>query len=203
MFCIKCGMAVQPGDKCCSKCGNPITENPVRRFCMACGCELREGQLFCTNCGTVFDEKVIQKNSARAPEQDSGSSKSAVIKSYSNQRYTIGKISLTNSRQGTIIMREDRIDIIKNGMAGYLIGGIIGGSIAGAVKGSAAAAGNSNKPATVTIPYQSIKKFEKGRFGRNKTIIITMDNDAIYTLAVGNNQDEIYGIISQKQEKGY
>lgn len=203
MFCSKCGAALSESDQFCSKCGSPVAQKPQKRYCTVCGAELAEDQLFCTKCGMRFDESTVRQNNTYSAGQNgvnasAGISPDTFIKGYANKSYSVGKLTLGNVKQCSIVMRGDRLEILKNGKAAYLLGGALGGAIMGSVEGAIAAKGNSGKPATVTIPYRSIRAMEKGKFGLNNTIVFTMADGAVYTIAVGYDQDEIINTIRSK-----
>jgi len=58
MQCPKCGSEIQPGQKFCTKCGQPLNAVPQQQVkssnnaCPSCGAPLNPGQKFCTKCGT-------------------------------------------------------------------------------------------------------------------------------------------------------
>jgi len=66
MQCPKCGnTAIQPGQKFCTKCGQPLA-NPAPQSktssdtCPKCGVPVTQSQKFCTKCGQTLSQKTTQ-----------------------------------------------------------------------------------------------------------------------------------------------
>lgn len=47
VVCVACGVANEPGDRFCARCGRPLLE----RRCSTCGEPYDEGDVFCAKCG--------------------------------------------------------------------------------------------------------------------------------------------------------
>lgn len=70
MQCPKCGAPVNPGQKFCTKCGQPMsnpqsnanTSNTNQSVCPKCGAPVNPGQKFCTKCGQPMVTASQQNN---------------------------------------------------------------------------------------------------------------------------------------------
>ena len=70
MQCPKCGAPVNPGQKFCTKCGQPManlqsnanTSNTNQSVCPKCGAPVNPGQKFCTKCGQPMATASQQNN---------------------------------------------------------------------------------------------------------------------------------------------
>lgn len=194
MFCTKCGKTISESDRFCRYCGTSVVQQPAKQFCPSCGTEIPAGKNFCIACGSLLGESDVPR-SAEAPHQE----QTALLKTYNNMYYCEGKMNGLRSKQGAVLVYENRIEIINNPAMAYWMGGALGGAIAGIVEGNRAAAGKSTRNAAVVIPYSCIVAYELGTYGLNKTIVIYTNFGKIYSIGLSNNRDEVAEIIRQRR----
>jgi Flp pilus assembly protein TadD/uncharacterized OB-fold protein len=65
MRCGKCGTAIEPTERFCSNCGEPVvvTVPKANSFCMECGCKLAETEKFCSECGSAVEAVEVDPKS--------------------------------------------------------------------------------------------------------------------------------------------
>ncbi|MDO5336376.1 MAG: zinc ribbon domain-containing protein [Eubacteriales bacterium] len=204
MFCIRCGTQLHEDAKFCSKCGFAVTQEKKNRYCMICGAEMQENQMFCTACGTLFDEQRGGRNDSQPVEEDiaSNDTEGIVNKSYENLHYAVETKKPKTMKMCNILMKEEQMEIKRHSSHAVVRaigrqGGMIGGAIAGGMI-ALMDAKNADKPTEIVIPYKNIANLEKGMYINNPTIIITLQNGSIYTIAVKKFQEEIWTLLESK-----
>lgn len=206
MICRNCGARLQESANFCGICGTKVEKEALNRRCLSCGAQLAENQWICTKCGMKVSQG--QEKNASSPLEETfaqGMSDGSAMKEFGNMCYAVGKATFTSIQCGSIVMYEDRMDLIKQrsavmrcvpGRLGGRLGGILGAFFASIVF---VAIDLLIKPKSkkVSIFYSTIKGYERGKYGKRPSIIIMLKNGDVYTLVVDKKQDEIFGIIEE------
>lgn len=125
MVCIKCGTVISENAKFCGRCGTKAEREQLKRCCTSCGAELAENQLICTNCGMRVKGQVKKDRSSDFKKRSVHDARNeAAIQRYKNIPYTFNMAGLSAGKSGkcTVILYEDRIDLMKEYCFDYVIG---------------------------------------------------------------------------------
>lgn len=213
MICVRCGAKMKENAKFCSECGFAAAQKKKDRYCKACGAKMKENQMFCTECGTLFAEQGAEENDSQPAKADipSNDAGDAANKSYKNLQYAVETKAPKKMKMCNIFMKEEQMEIKRQlnhaifeaSAAGVRVLGPLGGTNVGAkiLFGGELALMNKKYArmlVEITIPYKDIANLEKGMYIKNPTIIITLQNGSIYTIAVGEFQEEIWRLMEDK-----